>query len=160
LQFHISHESVSGSTEEVQLMLMTGWPFWAWDFGGSRLGEEVSRRLGRQAPSEAGVFPAVNIYDDGEGFLVRAEMPGIDKNALEVTARGDQLAIRGERVLETAEAPASYHRREREGGQFRRTITLPQKIDSNGVRATYTNGVLEVVLPRLPEAQPRKVQIS
>ncbi|HEY7529132.1 MAG TPA: Hsp20/alpha crystallin family protein [Gemmatimonadota bacterium] len=134
-------------------------PFLAADRGGLR--EELQRWLGAAGAVPApGVFPPVNIYDDGERFLVRAELPGIDKDALEVTARGNQLSIRGERVLEPADADAAYHRREREGGSFRRVVTLPQRVEGSQVSATYRDGVLEIVLPRTPEAQPRRVQIS
>jgi HSP20 family protein len=127
----------------------------------SGLREELQRWLGGTAePQAAGVFPPVNIYDDEERFLVRAELPGIDKDTLEVTARDAQVSIRGERVLERAEPGAEYHRREREGGSFRRIVTLPHRVDSARVTATYHDGVLEVVLPRTADAQPRRVQIS
>ncbi len=137
-----------------------GLPFSILDLERSRMRRELERLLGEAPGQTAGVFPPVNIYDDGESFLVRAEMPGADREALEITARGDQLTIRGERVLSPAEAPASYHRREREGGQFRRVVTLPQRVDANGVNASYANGILEVRLPRVAEAQPRRVQIT
>jgi HSP20 family protein len=109
--------------------------------------------------SGAGVFPAVNIFDDGEKFLVRAELPGFDKNSLEVTAQGDQLTLRGERHIDSPEQKASFHRRERQGGQFRRVVTLPQAVDSANITATYKNGVLEVELPRAPELKPRKITV-
>lgn len=108
----------------------------------------------------AGVFPPVNIYDDGEAFLVRAELPGMDKDAFEISVKGDQLTLRGERKPQQADPKASYHRRERDGGQFRRVVTLPQPVDADKISATYKNGVLEVVLPRVPEAQPRKITVS
>ncbi len=142
---------------------LSGWPFTGLDFDRTRLRDELAR-MGRGQGAfsglPVGVFPAVNIYDDGESFLVRAELPGIDKEGLEITAQGDQLTIRGERKLQQADAPASYHRREREFGRFRRVITLPQRVDSGRVQATYRNGVLEIVLPRVAEAQARRVQIS
>jgi HSP20 family protein len=137
-----------------------GLPFSILDLERSRMRRELERLLGEAPGQAAGVFPPVNIYDDGESFLIRAEMPGADREALEITARGDQLTIRGERVLSPAEAPASYHRREREGGQFRRVVTLPQRVDANAVNASYANGILEVRLPRVAEAQPRRVQIT
>jgi HSP20 family protein len=108
----------------------------------------------------AGVFPAVNLYDDGTSFLVRAELPGVDKDKLEVTAKGDQLTLRGERVIPAAGPDASYHRRERDGGQFRRVVTLPQAIDPDHIEARYVDGVLEVVLPRVPELKSRKITVS
>ncbi len=113
------------------------------------------------APREtAGVFPPVNLYDDGSVFLVRTEIPGMDKTSIEVTTAGDQLTIRGERVVAPAEPGASYHRRECDGGQFRRTVTLPQPVDAEAIEATYKNGVLEVRLPRVPERKPRKIAVA
>lgn len=105
------------------------------------------------------VFPPVNVYDDGESFLLRAELPGVDKDALELTVKGDQLTLRGERKINAAGPEASYHRRERESGSFRRSVTLPQPVDANRIQASYNNGVLEVVLPRVAESQPRKITI-
>ena len=126
-----------------------------------RLFDELFRTVTQPAAGvRQGVFPAVNMYDDGESFLIRAEVAGIDKDTLDVTARKDQVTIRGTRTLNAADEKASYHRREREGGQFRRTLTLPQPIDSEKVVATYKNGVLELVLPRAPEAKQRKIPVS
>ncbi len=141
-------------------MAMFGWPAFGLDVERMRLRDELFRSLATDGTLAAGVFPAVNIYDDGESFLVRAEIPGIDKDSLEITAKGEQVTLRGERVIEPAAAQASYHRRERESGQFRRAVTLPQRVDANRVSATYRDGVLEVVLPRVAEAQPRKIQVS
>jgi HSP20 family protein len=108
----------------------------------------------------AGVFPPVNVFDDGGSFLVRAELPGVNKDSLEVTAKGDQLTVSGERVAQPVKPEASYHRRERASGKFRRTVTLPQQVDPDAVQAAYRNGVLEVVLPRVAESQPRKIAIN
>ena len=106
----------------------------------------------------AGVYPPVNLYDDGTAFYVRAEMPGIQKDSLEVTAKGDQLTIRGERAPFAVEG-ATWHRRECDCGQFARSVSLPQPIDADQVKATYKNGVLEVVLPRVAEVQPRRITV-
>lgn len=141
-------------------MSLMGWPLLGSDSERSRVRDELSRLMGGASTASAGVFPPVNIYDDGESFLVRAEIPGIDREALEITARGDQLAIRGERVVTPAESGASYHRREREGGQFRRLVTLPHPVDADRVSATYENGVLEIALPRVAEVKPRRIEIS
>jgi HSP20 family protein len=108
----------------------------------------------------AGVFPPVNIYDDGESFLVRTEIPGVEKDTLEISVKGDELTLRGERKQQAADPKAAYHRRESEGGQFRRVVTLPQPVDAEKITATFKHGVLEVVLPRVPEAQPRKIAVN
>ena len=139
---------------------MTDWPFSLVDQDRNRLREELLRLARVGDDVAAGVFPAVNLYDDGESFMLRAEIPGLDKERLDVSVRGDQLTLRGERIVERPEERANYHRRERESGQFRRVVTLPHRVEAGGVTATYRDGVLEVVLPRVAEAQPRKVQIS
>lgn len=107
-----------------------------------------------------GVFPSINIYDNGEMFMVRAEMAGIDRNSIDVTAKVNQLTIRGERCIKPADEEAAYHRRERDAGQFRRTITLPDHVDAGKIQATYRNGVLEVTVPRAPEAKPRRIEVA
>ena len=110
--------------------------------------------------NRTGVFPPVNIYDDGEGFRIRAEMPGVDTDTLDVSAKSDQLVIRGERPLEDVGDDANFHRRERDGGSFRRAVSLPEPIDADGVHATYNHGILDVFAPRAEEARPRKIEVT
>lgn len=121
--------------------------------------ERLSSGSTQRDPS-SGVFPAANIYDNGEAFMVRAEIPGVDKDKIEITTLGEQLTIRGERVIKPAQEQSAYHRRERESGTFRRVVTLPERIDASKIQASYRNGVLEVVVPRAPEAQPRQIRIG
>jgi HSP20 family protein len=124
-----------------------------------RLQQEYARERDG-ARDFAGVFPAVNIYDDGESLLVRAEVPGIDKSKLEITTKGNQVSIRGERTLRTSSDGAAYHRRERELGTFHRVVNLPEQIEGAKVVASYKNGVLEVLCPRAEAAKARRVQIG
>jgi HSP20 family protein len=114
--------------------------------------------LGRETARSASVFPPVNIHDDGQSFLVRAEIPGLDRDALEVSVKGDELILKGERKAFEAK-DASYHRRECGRGQFSRAVTLPQPVDADRISATYQNGVLEIVLPRSPQTQPRRIAV-
>lgn len=106
------------------------------------------------------VYPALNIYDDGETFIVRAEVPGVAPKDISVEATGDTLTIRGERALPEPDGSASYHRRERESGQFRRSFTLPKPIDNTKIIAGCTNGVLELRLPYAEEAKRRKITVK
>lgn len=114
------------------------------------------------APSarSSGVFPPVNVYDDGTSFLLRAELPGVEKDGLEITVKGNQVTLRGERKSHAAGKEAAYHRREAQAGQFRRVVTLPEAVAADSVRASLEHGVLELVLPRVPEALPRKITLS
>ena len=107
----------------------------------------------------AGVFPPVNIYDNGEGFRIRAEMPGVDKDSLDISCKRDQLVIRGERTLEDVDENANYHRREREGGQFRRAVNLPEPVNPDKVHAHYEQGILDIFAPRAEEATPRRIEV-
>jgi len=103
-------------------------------------------------------YPPLNVYDDGENFHVRAEVPGLNPDKVELSVAGEVLTLKADRPLE--EANGSYHRRERSAGMFSRSINLPDTVDASGVRASYVNGVLEVTLPRAPEVRPRKISIE
>jgi HSP20 family protein len=106
------------------------------------------------------VFPPINLYDDGESFVVRAEIPGIDKNDLEINATADALSIKGQRKRGSTTENASFHRRERDYGNFDRSVTLPLPINPEKIVASYKLGVLEVVLPKAEEMKPRKVAVE
>lgn len=108
----------------------------------------------------AGVFPALNVYDDGKTFLVRAELPGVNKASLEITAEGEELTIAGEREPVAPTAGASEHRKEAWVGKFRRALTLPALFDAEGIEAVFKDGVLEVTVPRHLSVAPRKIAVG
>ena len=105
-------------------------------------------------------YPAVNVTEDGEIFYVRAEIPGVKPEDLEISTVEGRLLIRGQRKIETGDTGASYHRRERDGGFFRRTIGLPSRVDPGKVSAGFKNGVLTVTLPKSEESKPRKITVK
>ncbi len=123
-------------------------------------GRRTSRGPSWSPRRRAGAFPAVNIYDDGEAFRLRAELPGVDEEDLEIEVEGDEVTIRGGRNIAPPEEGANWHRREREGGKFRRTVTLPRRIDPDGVTARLNLGVLDVYAPRAEENQPRQIDVE
>jgi len=106
------------------------------------------------------VYPPLNIYEDGEGYMVRAEIPGVDPKVIDIEATADTLTIRGERPIPEPSGEFSYHRRERDSGQFRRAFTLPNPIDNSKVVAACVNGVLEIRLPFAEEAKRRKITVK
>ena len=127
----------------------------------SRLSREMDRLFGESGTiSRAGVFPPLNVYDDGESLVVRAEVPGIDPKELEISATMNSLTIKGERRRFYADEKASVHRRERGHGTFSRSISLPQEIDPDKVHASYKLGVLQVLLPKSEATKPRKIEIK
>ena len=109
--------------------------------------------------SGSGVFPHLNVFTSGDDFVVEAELPGVKKQDLDVQVRGDTLRIQGKKTI-TYDENASIHRRERAAGQFDRTVTLPDEIDSARVSADFRDGVLTLRLPRAESAKPRTVAIN
>ena len=109
--------------------------------------------------SGSGAFPLLNVFTDGDDFVVEAELPGVRKEDLDVQVRGDTLRIQGKKTIAHDES-ASIHRRERAAGQFDRTVTLPDEIDAAKVSADYRDGVLRLRLPRAESAKPRTVTIN
>ncbi len=130
-----------------------------------RMRREMDRLLGAFFPAgglgrTAGVFPAVNISEDDNNIYVRAELPGIKADDIEISIEDNSLIIKGERKIPEEGENVTYHRREREGGVFRRIISLPTKIDVDKVSATSKNGVLEIVLPKAPESKPKQIEVK
>jgi HSP20 family protein len=108
----------------------------------------------------AGVFPAINVSEDAEALFVRAELPGVEIEDLEISVENDTLTLAGERRMPEDADQVSYHRREREWGKFRRSFTLPMPVDSGRVQARYVDGILTVTLPKAPEARPRRIAVQ
>lgn len=125
----------------------------------SRLQREMSHLLGgTSAPITS--FPAMNLYAGDEGVILTAELPGIEPDDLEITVLGETLTLSGSRDMDDAEEDVKYHRREREQGEFTRTVELPYTVDSDNVEAKFNNGVLHVMLPRVEEEMPRKITVT
>jgi len=107
----------------------------------------------------AATFPAVNVWEEGDNVHAEAELPGVKSDQIEVyVTDGNQLTLQGERKPETPEG-GLWHRQERGFGKFSRTLTLPFAVDADKVEAKFENGVLHVVLPKTPEAKPRKIEV-
>ncbi|MFO7890596.1 MAG: Hsp20/alpha crystallin family protein [bacterium] len=105
-------------------------------------------------------FPLVNLWSDDDEALLKAELPGMSRNDINITVQNNMLTIEGNRKLETLRENEDYHRRERGYGNFKRTIRLPFAVDSDKIKAEVSNGVLTVNLPRREEDKPKKIEIS
>ncbi len=129
-----------------------------------RLRQEVSRlfdTFSAPAPAFASrVYPSINITEDDSNYYLRAELPGVKSEDLELTVVENRVSIRGERKIDSGKESADYDRREREEGVFRRTVSLPMEVVSNKVNAEMKEGILKVTLPKQEEAKPRKVEIK
>ena len=126
--------------------------------------ERMSRmllRLGgppRKVLTRGGWVPAVDIYSDGQHELVlKAELPDIREEEIELTVEGNTLTLRGEKKVDTEVMGEQFHRLERSYGPFARTFTLPPTIDGSQVSAEYKAGVLTVRLPLREEAKPKQI---
>jgi HSP20 family protein len=106
-------------------------------------------------------LPKLNVYQDEDNIYVEALLPGIKPEAMEMNVLRNTLTLSGERQVENQkEGQHVYHRRERGGGKFMRTIELPYSIDSSKAEATYKDGLLRVKLPKSEEAKPKKVLVK
>jgi HSP20 family protein len=105
--------------------------------------------------------PPVDIYEtDGRDIVLKAELPGLTREQIEVTVENNVLTIRGERRPEEGIAQDKYHRMERVAGAFSRSFTLPNTLDAGRVRADYRDGVLTVAVPVREETRPRQIQVE
>jgi HSP20 family protein len=107
----------------------------------------------------AGVFPAINVTQDRDRYYVRAELPGVKSDALEVTAVQRTLTIAGKRRA-PEEKGVSYHRKERTEGDFSRSVTLPGDFDGDGIDARLVHGVLTVSMPKPERIKPRQISVK
>lgn len=104
--------------------------------------------------------PPINLYDSGECYLLTAQLPGVGPEEVDLSITGETLTIRGDRKRDEGVSEESYRRQERQFGRWTRTITLPDRLDSTKVSASFANGVLTVTLPKAEEAKPRQISVS
>ena len=104
--------------------------------------------------------PLVDIYETDNDLIVRAELPGVDPQMVDVRVENNVLTIRGERPFEQNVQQENYHRQERSYGTFARSFTLPASINSEKIRAEYRDGILNLTLPKAENAKPKKIQIA
>jgi HSP20 family protein len=104
--------------------------------------------------------PVVDIYDKKDSIVIKAEVPGLEKSDFSVTIKENILTIKGEKRQETEVNEDTFHRVERSSGSFHRSFTLPKTVDQDKLKAEYKNGVLEIVLPKVPEAKPKQIEVS
>jgi HSP20 family protein len=120
--------------------------------------------MGRNWPEPASVFagrmPRVDVIDRDEEFLVRAELPGVSKDNLELQLQENLLLLRATTRTEEKEEKGQYFRHETSRGEFQRVIRLPGTVDADQARATFKDGILELVLPKQPGAKRRTIAVE
>ena len=120
---------------------------------------DVFGRGARRCNYVARLTPAVNLWADAERLVAEVEVPGLNMDDLEITVRGDELTIKGQRKP-AARDGLEYHLSERGTGQFVRLLTLPAEVDADRVEATLRDGVLTIVLPKAAAAKARKIAVQ
>ena len=113
-----------------------------------------------EADGGAGVFPPLNISQDDNSFYIRAEVPGVKKEDMDVRIENGVLTLRGERKQDTDVQEGNAHRMERIHGAFTRSFGLPTTVEATKIAATYKDGVLEVTIPKAETARHKMVEIT
>ena len=104
--------------------------------------------------------PSVDIREEPERFVLLADVPGVDPKDIEITMENGVLTVKGERKLEREDTKEGYSRIERAHGVFYRRFTLPDTADPEAIEARGDNGVLTIVIPKKPVAQPRRIEVT
>lgn len=122
----------------------------------------LSRTLENDAAYQrsAGVFPLINVTEDADNFWIRAELPGVRAEELDLSLTDNHLAVSGERKIAAPEASAKWHRREREAGRFSRVIKIPDRVDAEKIQARMSDGILTIALPKAASAKPRQIKVG
>jgi HSP20 family protein len=123
--------------------------------------DALARNRGREEGLRSGMWtPAVDIYENTDSVVVKAELPGVEKDQISVEVKDGILSLRGERKFEKEVKEESYHRIERAYGSFQRSFSLPVSVDQEKVTAKFKNGVLEVKLPKKEQAKPKQIKVN
>lgn len=140
-----------------------------WNWSGfdqlNDLRDEINRLFEPlDANGSSGAFntwaPALDLHEDKDNLILRAELPGLKKEDIEISLHENAVTISGERKNEKKYEGANTSREERFFGRFTRSLNLPKTVDAGKVKATYVDGVLTVTLPKAEEAKPRQIQIQ
>jgi HSP20 family protein len=109
---------------------------------------------------DASWTPPVDIHEEANQFVVRADLPGVKPADIEITAEKGVLSLRGARNFEQQNDDGHYSRVERVSGKFVRTFTLPENVQTDAIKAQFKDGVLELTIPKVAKAEPRKIEVQ
>jgi HSP20 family protein len=129
--------------------------------------QQLQREMGRlfenrdpfQPARQVYRYPPLNLYDAGDQYILSAQLAGMLPTDIDLTITGETLTIRGERKRTEGVKDDSYRRQERPMGRWSRTITLPDRVDSGQVGASFSDGILTVSLPKAESAKPRHITV-
>ena len=120
----------------------------------------MSLRRSGLRDSEGAFLPAVDVVEEKDNIIVKAELPGLTKEDVSVTLQDDSLMIKGEKKYEAESKEADFYRRERAHGAFSRLIELPAALDAQKIEAHFRDGLLHVTLPKTDPAKPKQTEVK
>jgi len=110
-------------------------------------------------PSGRGVYPAMNVFTDKSGTVLRMEVPGVRPENIQIETHGRTITVSGKREVKAPES-GSFHRRERGVGEFSRSVQLPADLDVSLAEASCKHGILTIRIPKKEEAKPRQIAVQ
>lgn len=113
-----------------------------------------------KAPANGTWNPSVDVYETEDSYVLKAELPGVNKEDIKIDINNNTLTLKGEKKLEQKTEKDNYVRIERRYGSFMRTFALSDKVDSGNIKAGYKDGVLEITLPKKEEAKPKEIKVE
>jgi len=122
--------------------------------------DSFSPVVSQESLSAGSFVPPVDVYEDEQGIRLKMEVPGIDEKDIDVRLENSLLTVRGERKLENETKEENYHRIERRYGSFTRSFTLPNTVNPEEVKASYSKGVLTIALGKRAEARPKQIKVN
>jgi len=122
--------------------------------------ESIARSRGKKDFDAVSWSPPVDIYEHEDCIVLKAELPGIKKSDINIELHRDTLILKGHRRRKKESLEENYLLLERHFGSFTRIFNLPKMVQPDGIKASYKNGILELILPKAKEEKPKKIQIS
>jgi len=127
------------------------------EFFGRRTAPSRAERI---FPATESRFPLVDIYEKADEIVIRAGIPGVEKDAIEITIVENTLTITGEITRDREVRDEDYYYKEQHYGSFSRSIPLPAGLNPDDMKASYQNGILQIVIPRSKREEPRKIEVQ
>lgn len=146
-------------------MELTVWrPFAGLESFDSQINQLFDQVLGQawigSRSASTGEYPAVDVLESKDSYLLRAELPGMNKEDFNLEVKNGMLTISGERRPEELASGVRYRSVERVAGRFSRSFYLPETVQQDGIQATYRDGILEIYVPKLEHAKARQIRVS
>ncbi len=122
--------------------------------------ETMTQLLGTRGRETSAFVPAFEVKETQDAFIFKADLPGVQEKDLDISLTGGRLVVSGKRETERRDENERYFAYERSFGSFSRAFTLPEGVDADHISAELKDGVLHLVLPKLPEVQPKRIQVT